>query len=187
MSATHQPETPARPQPESARVLVVGCGRQCRRDDQAGLVLAHRLAERHLPGVRVVTTESPGTDLLTELAGVELLIIIDAAQAPAEARSATWRRLPIVEGGVDRIDTVMPTIDPRRSASSHHLGVREALSMGRDLAVLPPTVWIYAVPSTEFGYGERLSDSARKAVDELTRRVPSDIAAWLAAAKVRHA
>ena len=185
MKAGSQPRTPETAPAERAVVLVVGCGRPFRQDGQAGLILALRLHARRLRHVRVVATESPGTDLLTDLAGVELLIIVDAAQA--EPRTTGWRRLPVVEGRVDHIDEILHELEPRLSHSTHHLGVREALHLGRDLAALPATVWVYAIPASDFGYGDHLSDMTRHAVDELTRRLPDDIAAWLAAREARHA
>lgn len=201
----------------SAPVLIVGCGSPHRRDDQSGLRVVERLesdggassfalsqavAPERPPMVRLMTSESPGADLLAELDGVELLIILDAAPASPAMPLGTWRRLgwrgaqPIVRSAFqgDRSQHRRGAGRPRivdshrpRAASPHALGVNEALRLGETLGLLPGEVWIYAIAGIDFGHGEALSDGVESAIAEVAQAVRADVLEWHRRGSVHHA
>jgi hydrogenase maturation protease len=156
---------------ETTRVCVFGCGRWLRRDDQAGLMVAEKLAQADLPEADVRATESPAADLIADLDGVGLLVVVDAAQSGPNVPAGTWRRL---EYGADpgRIGARPPPVDV------HQLSVDTALRLAAEMGLLPPEVWVYAAAAGDCGYGEAMTPAVEAAVSELARRIPADIEAW---------
>ena len=78
----------------SARVRIVGCGRQLMGDDQAGLLVADRLRDSDLLHTTVVCDEAPGSELAVGLdEAVELLIVVDAAPADATHAPGSFVRI----------------------------------------------------------------------------------------------
>lgn len=177
-----QPPVPA----GGATVRIVGCGRSHRRDDQLGLRVADALAARPPPGAAVAASEAPGADLLTDLEGVSLLIVVDAQRAGGKTQPGTRGRW-IVASRTRSVD-VPPLDELRRDAtrSSHFLSVADALTLGAQLSLLPPEVWIYTVAAADFGYGEELTPAVAAAIPGLVARIRDDVAAWRLA-EARHA
>jgi hydrogenase maturation protease len=56
-------------------------------------------------------------------------------------------------------------------ASSHGLGVTEALELARALSVLPPLVTVVGIEAGQVGAGEPLSDAVRAAVGDAVTTV----------------
>lgn len=159
------------------RALIVGCGRRERRDDELGIRVAQELARRAVPGVMARATESP-TDLLLDHDGAELLIVVDTVAASAALpRGGSLRWVIAGDPGVLRF---------RSSRSSHELGVVEAVRLGRDLALLPPEVWLYGIAGDDFGYGAPEPGMISRAHD-LAERILADVAQWWTKAEMHHA
>lgn len=154
-------------------VLIVGCGRQHRCDDQLGLRVAELLADDPPPGAKVMLSEAPGIDLLTYASGERLLIVIDAARGGAGSAPGSWRRLERGASALRLRDATAGGIE-----SGHVLGVADALCVGAVLETLPPEVWIYAVSGEDFGYGDGLSPHVRGAVCAVAHVIRSDVAEW---------
>ena len=95
--------------------------------DRAGWAVVARLGD--LAGVRTEALDRPGPALLNTLAGATAAVIVDAVRA--DAAPGTLHRLTDA--------AVLPTRDP---ASSHGLGLAEALALGERLGLLPPWVVI---------------------------------------------
>ena len=168
-------------------VCVIGCGRSHRRDDQIGLRVAEALESDPPPHTTLRTSQAPGVDLIADLEGVDLLVVVDTAQATQE--------FPV--GEATRIDYLgssasagPPRLTPPRAAQSdpsHMLGVNYALKLGRDLKILPQTVWIYTVAGQDFDYGEGVSPGVEAAVRSVAERIRADVAAWLQRRETGHA
>lgn len=177
-------------------ILIVGCGRSLRRDDQLGLLVAAKLAQHPPIGAKIRQTEAPGADLLDIDAGVELLIIVDAFRARRPEDIGRCLRMVYCGEGpagdesnapADIDDGVSPDAAPRfaqllardgadqRHAPGHTLGVAAALELCAALGALPPNVWIYAVGGAAFDYGESMTPAVAAAANELGRKVCADI------------
>lgn len=161
------------PSPQSNPVMIVGCGRWLRRDDQAGLIAAERLAADPPSGATVVITEAPGGDIVTSLGNVGLLVILDAASASEAMPSGTWRRLEHHHWP--------DLLRSRAAGDSHSLGVDVALRLAERLGVLPPEVWIYAIAVEDVGFGEHVSPGVQVAIDAVARAARHDVSQWTAA------
>ncbi len=113
------------------RVHVIGVGTR-RGDDVAGLAVAEALAARPLPsGIEVHLCERPIPDLLDALEGAEAAVIVDASRTGAAPGSL--RR--VARGALAR---TWP-------ASSHGLGVAQALSLAAALGRAPARIEVLAI------------------------------------------
>lgn len=105
-----------------ARALIVCIGNDLVADDGAGKVVYDCLKESRLPeGTRLSFLGLGGIDLLEEVNGEELLVVVDAVQlgaAPGTVHVLGWDQLPVMEP---------------RPVSGHGIGVREAIEVGRRL------------------------------------------------------
>ncbi len=163
-----------------ARALIVGCGRSLWSDDQAGLRVADHLAAQPLAGARVSRTEAPGGDILTELDGQQLLIVIDAARGTALGPPGRLTLIQLRARG-------RPADDPRRvawiaesKASAHALGVMDALNVAESIGTLPPEVWVAAIRGRRFDFGEALSPEVASGLGAACEQLRQWLAAWLA-------
>jgi len=155
--------------PPKPRLKVIGVGNAWRGDDAAGLLVARRLQQDNLPGVKIV--ESLGTvsevqDALRDAAGV---IVVDAVYSGGPP-GAIYR--------FDAHDAGMP-VQSSRSNSSHGWGVAEALALGRLFQELPPFLIIYGIEGKNFGPGQEVSQEVEEAIPEAARRIKGEIQEWL--------
>lgn len=130
--------------------LLVGVGNRLRGDDGVGLEVAHRVAAMDL--VDVVVAEP--LDLVDLLAGHEHVVVVDAA-APAGR-----------PGRVRRLDVDTEAIEDRRDASTHGIGVGQALELARAFGVLPGRLVVVTVEALQVGVGAGLSEPVEAALDE---------------------
>ena len=127
-------------------VCVACIGNALRGDDAAGLEVL-RLLEGTLPdGVRLLACEGEPIALLDGWAGCDTAILVDATQSGAESGSV--RRIPAHE-------TRLP--DELTRASTHVLGVGEAIELARALGKLPPRTIVYGIEGSRFDTGAPLS------------------------------
>ncbi len=157
-------------------VRIIGCGRSHRSDDRLGLHVVDRLSKMSLPCVRLATSEAPGADLLLDLDGCELLIIVDAAVASPQLRPGEWIRIDVGHSMEARITPVRVA----GGEPTHFLGVNTALALGADLGVLPKDVWVYVIAASNVDYGEALSPGLADRARQLADRIRDDVEGWLA-------
>lgn len=104
------------------RALIVCIGNELVADDGVGWAVYEHLRKNRLAdNVRLVFLGLGGIDLLEELDGEELLVVVDGVQLGAPA--GTLHTL-----GWDRLPAASP-----RPVSGHGIGIREAISVGRKL------------------------------------------------------
>lgn len=105
-----------------SRALIVCIGNALAADDGAGHAVFRQLGRGRLPaGAELRFIGLGGIDLLEELAGEELLIVVDAVQfgaMPGTVHVLNWEQLPTAD---------------LRPVSGHGIGVREAIEVGRRL------------------------------------------------------
>jgi hydrogenase maturation protease len=136
-------------------VLVIGYGNELRGDDGLGPELARAVAALGRPGVRAVTVHQLTPELAETLAGVCMVVFVDAA-VPSAAESIQVRR---VEPGVSA------------GGLSHSGDPRGLVVLARDLYGHAPEAWWVTVAGKDFRLGQGLSDEARALVRETLRRV----------------
>ena len=140
------------------RTLVVGVGNEDRGDDGAGPYAARLLRAAWsggMPaGVEVLVWSGDPLGLLDRLTGVDRLLLVDAVVTGAPP-GTIHRLLP---------DAPFATAP---AASSHGLGLAEALALGRALGRLPPHVEVWGVEGAAFDLGTGLHEVVRRGVERV--------------------
>lgn len=187
------------PRPAARDVAVVGIGSPCRRDDGAGPAVVDRLTGMRagtlaLPDVAALTTcEGDLTRLLAAWEGKASVFLVDAAQSGGRARPGSVGRFGLSLSGLPLSGLPLSGLplsglplsgflhEPP-SASTHGLGLAEALALGRALDRLPERLVLYTVEAADTGLGPGLSPAVAAAVADVAGRIATEIAASAGAA-----
>ena len=147
----------------SAAALIVCIGNELVADDGVGWVVYERLRGSRLPeNVRLVFLGLGGIDLLEEIDGEEVLVVVDAVQlgaVPGTIHQLGWEQLPTT---------------PPRPVSGHGIGIREAISVGRKLYPerVPKEIFLVGVEGKCFDQlGMGLTDEVAGAVPQVVATV----------------
>ena len=148
--------------------LVVGIGHEDRGDDAAGPLAVRRLArawaDRPPPGVRVRVWRGDLLGLIEAWEGVERLVLVDAVRSGAAPGS--WRRYgveaPFATGG---------------AASTHGVGLAEALALARALDRLPSRVEVWGIEAASFAAGTPPTEAVAGAAAALAAHLASTLRA----------
>ena len=103
------------------KTLVVGVGNENRGDDGAGLIAARWLRDRAPAGTKVVEADGEPALLLDLLTAADRMLLVDAARGAGHPGRV--RRIQPADVGQSSL-----------SASTHDLGVAEALELAAALA-----------------------------------------------------
>jgi len=146
--------------PEPVRRLVLCVGNPDRGDDGVGQAVARLLRGRVPNDVVVAECDGGAAEVLDRISGVDSAILVDAAVCGMTA------------GTVHRVDCAAGEAVPTaRVASSHGLGVAEAIALARTLGCLPRVCLIYAVEAKRVAPGDELSPEVTHAAQEVAERV----------------
>jgi hydrogenase maturation protease len=150
------------------RVVVIGVGNEFRHDDGVGPAVIAVLGESEPTGAELVVSDGEPTRLLEAWTGADLAIVVDAVTGGSAA--GTLHRIVISpdEPG----SAVLPGSG---TASSHALGVGDAVSLARPLGRLPGTLIVYAVQAADLSQGHGLSPEVAGVLDELAAAVIADV------------
>ncbi len=145
-------------------VVVIGVGNEFRRDDGAGPAVVSKLRDVVPPDVRLVITDGEPVRLMEAWTGAALAVVVDAVRADPPRPGKTYRFL------VDR-----PQTGTRRAASSHGLGLDDAISLALALDRMPGQLIVHAIEAGDLTQGPGLSPSVALAVDSVVSAVIADI------------
>ena len=128
-------------------------------DDAAGPIVLDRLAGRLPYTVALVESVGDATHLLETWRDVGLAIVVDA----------------VVSGGapgtIHRIDGIQGFPAAWRSASTHLVGLAEAIDLGGAIGVLPNEMVVYGIEIDRVGPGVGLGPDIEAAVNEVADRI----------------
>jgi hydrogenase maturation protease len=143
---------------------VIGVGNDWRRDDAAGLVVARRLRDTRLTGVRVVEHEGEPLDLIEEWSAASEAIVVDAVNSDAEP------------GTIHRLDVVStPLAAELFRGSTHALSVAEAVELARALERLPDRMLVYGIEGRSFTAGSGLTAEVERAVRTVVSELRTEL------------
>ena len=128
-------------------------GSPFRGDDAVGPAVAERLRGA---GVEVLDCADEPTRLLDLWDGLDTVVVVDAVRSGAPP--GTIHRVDAAEGPLPR-DLGL--------ASTHAMGIAEALELGRTLGRAPHRVVVVGVEGSSFGMGEQMSPAVAAALDAL--------------------
>lgn len=142
-------------------VAAVCLGSPFRGDDAVGPVVAERL--RGL-GVPVLDCADEPTRLLDAWAALDTVVVVDALRSGTTA------------GALHRIDAGDGPL-PRdlRLASTHAMGIADALDLARALDRAPARVVVLGLEGAAFGMGEDMTPAVAAAIDGLVVAVVREL------------
>jgi hydrogenase maturation protease len=146
-------------------VLVIGVGNPYRRDDGFGVVVLNRLGEQPTPGLLTVEESGESAALISRWSGHPFVIMVDAVSSGAEP--GTIHRLECGDGKWNV---------PARSsqASTHGLGVANAVELGTVLNQLPERLVIFGVETADVSNGSGLTAKVAAAVDVVVAKIVAE-------------
>jgi len=146
---------------DRGRIVVIGVGNPYRRDDGFGPVVISLLRERGLPGVVLAECEGDLSSLIELWGGASLAVVVD-----------TVRARPSRPGRVHRISAYHPAAaGTQAAASSHGLGLGEAVSLARALDRMPARLLLFAVEAGDLDYGLGLTPAVSAAADQVAAEI----------------
>jgi hydrogenase maturation protease len=147
------------------RTVLIGVGNLYRRDDGIGQALVSAVGELHLPGVVLTVSDGEPSQLLDAWSGADLAVVVDAVLCD-----------PPVPGRIHR--TTLGSAAPgSAAASTHGLGVPDAVRLAEALNRAPQRLVVFAVEAADVGFGLGLSPPVAASLPELTRAVQAELGA----------
>jgi hydrogenase maturation protease len=140
--------------PDTVDLIVIGIGNEFRRDDGVGLTIAQRIAERNLPGVRVVSGISEPAALLEAWSGAARAVVVDAVTG-ANSDPGRIRRW------------TGPGLESSAVISSHEFGLAQTYALGQALARMPDELVVFTVDVVDTNHGIGLTPAVAAAVPSL--------------------
>jgi hydrogenase maturation protease len=147
---------------------VIGIGNEFRRDDGAGPAVVARIRHWVPPGARLVVTDGEPARLIEAWAGAALAIVVDAVRAE-----------PPQPGTIHRFVVDRPETAAGRTASSHGLGLDDAIGLAMALDRMPRRLIVYAIEAADLAQGVGLTPAVASAVDAVAGAILADIGAGL--------
>ncbi len=144
--------------------MVIGIGNEFRRDDGAGPAVVAELRDLVPPGVELVITDGEPTRLIEAWAGAALAVVVDAVRAQ-----------PPHPGQVHRFVVDRPGDTAARAASSHGLGLDDAISLALALDRMPGRLIVHAIEAADLTKGTGLTPPVAAAVSAVAHAVLADI------------
>ena len=132
-------------------------GSPFRGDDAVGPAVAERLRGA---GAAVLDCADEPTRLLGLWDGLDTIVVVDALSSGAAP--GTLHRIDAEEGPLPR---------DLRLASTHAMGIADALELGRALGLAPRRVVVLGVEGASFGMGEKMTAAVASALDGLVESV----------------
>jgi hydrogenase maturation protease len=155
---------------ERGPVVVIGVGNEFRRDDGAGPAVVASLHGRVPSCVALVVTDGEPTRLVEAWTGAALAIVVDAVRVSGSAtpRPGTVHRF--VVGAAPPGGATAP------AASSHGLGLDDAIALSLALHRMPGRLIVYAIEAADLAQGAGLTPPAAAAVPTVADAVLRDVA-----------
>lgn len=145
---------------------MLGIGNAWQGDDAAGLVAAERLRGRAPAGVEVRELEGEPVSLVEAWDGADEVYVVDAVRSGSPP--GTVHRL-------DASDEPLPAT--LSAASTHTLGVGEAIELARALGRLPARLVVFGIEAESIAAGAELTPAVAGAVDETVELLLAELRA----------
>ena len=142
---------------------LIGVGNEFRRDDGIGPALVAQVAESAPPGVTLSVVDGEPSQLLDVWDSVQLAVVVDAVLCD-----------PSTPGRIHRT-TLGDAYPAGTSASTHGLGIPDALGLAEALGRAPARLVVFAVEAADLGFGTGLSQPVADALPDLTRLVLDEL------------
>jgi hydrogenase maturation protease len=135
---------------------IIACGNLQRNDDAAAIIVAQRL--RSL-GIEVTIVCGEALSLIESWSGEDEIIVVDtivSGSSPGTVR--IWDSAQAVPLGVS-------------PASTHGLGLLEAVELARAVGRLPKRLQIFGIEGDDFGFGTKISTELLPAIEDVVELI----------------
>lgn len=149
----------------AGEVRVIAVGERTRGDDGVGLAVGDALAER---GYAVRRLWGEPAEVLDAVSGAEAVVLVDAVRSGSRPGA-----IYVVDLGRTRLAEAAGF-----RASSHGIGLGEAIELARALGELPERAALVGIEGARFEPGAALSPAAAAAVPDAVRAVESLVERW---------
>jgi hydrogenase maturation protease len=148
--------------------VVIGVGNEFRRDDGAGHAVVAKLRDLLPPGVELVTMDGEPTRLIEAWTGAALAVVVDAVRAEPP-KPGTVHRFVVDRPGAGGSGAT-------RAASSHGLGLDDAISLAVALDRMPARLIVHAIEAADLTQGIGLTPAVAAAIDIAASAILDDLA-----------
>lgn len=154
----------------SGSVAVIGIGNLLRGDDGAGILVARTLRGMTVPhNVTVFESNGDVTQLLDCFARFQTVHLVDAVQL----ESAVSRNEPARIFEYDALREEIPMLE--KAASSHVLGISQAIALTRMLGKPPSTLKLWGIEGKSFDLGTEPTPQVLQCVKKVAEILFKDI------------
>lgn len=149
------------------RAVVLGVGNTILTDEAAGVRAAEALEQGWtLPGeVRVIDGGTSGMEMIEDLAGADLLIVLDVVRSGG------------APGTLVRIEGEAVPKFFRRKLSPHQIGLPDVLASLELLGTMPGAIIVHGVEPVSLELGMEMTPTVAQAVPLLAERAAADLVA----------
>ena len=147
MTNDQRPMTP--PSLPEAALLVIGYGNTVRQDDQAGPLVAEKIAALALPGVCSLACAQLSPEHAEVVALAQCVVFVDAQAGPDRQINLQ----PVLPGDSSQVTT-------------HAVEPQTLLALARDVFGHAPPAWLLTIPAELFGFGTELSPLTQLGIEQ---------------------
>jgi hydrogenase maturation protease len=148
-------------------IAVLGYGNSQRAEDGVGPAVVRRLAGRLAAGVELRELASDALALLAACEEFESVILVDAVVSGAAPGTVhCWE--------ADQL----PVADSIRLSSSHGLGLRDTIELGRRLGLLPRRLAVVGVEAGDFDVGAGIRSEVSDGIQQAAETVCLIVDKW---------
>ena len=148
------------------QIKILGMGNSMRGDDEVGLKIVQQWIRSHASAypedtVEAEILESPGITLLSEIAGRDTAILVDAVRSGARA------------GTLHKLTEEDLASFTDGTGSAHGWGAAETLSLGHRLIPedMPKRIYVIGVEALQFNLGEGLSPAVKASIPKAVEMI----------------
>lgn len=146
---------------QQSKPLIIGIGNCDRGDDQVGIRVAEKIQRRLGDGVDVIFHRSDPAYLLEHWQGRERVIGIDAVVSEN-----------VPPGEIVRWDAAGENLPAAGfHASTHSLGIHQAIALSRALNKMPRRLYLYGINAASFTAGQGMSAAVERAAETVVEEI----------------
>jgi hydrogenase maturation protease len=145
--------------------LIVGIGNRERGDDAVGPAVLDALSADPPPGARMFESRGDALQLIDELHGAGLVVIVDAMVSGG------------APGSIERFDVTQSGIPTRLEhlASTHMFSLAQGLELAQSLGRMPERLIVYGIEAAKFEPGSAPGPEVQGAVATVAARIREEI------------
>lgn len=139
--------------------LVIGYGNELRGDDAVGAQVARTIANWDLPDVKAIVTHQLLPELAVEIAKANYVIFVDACGKESCACNV---QLTPISAQQENFSS---------GAFTHTHSAQGLLTLTQKVYGSLPLAWLLRVPTERFDFGEQLSSTAHRGIDQAVQTI----------------